>query len=280
MTIVVDKINDLKSRLKESQSKLQDINKNLEETVRQRTSELAKEKEKSFNAAKLASLGQMAGDIAHEINNPLTIIDGNAMMIEKDLRKDQIDRDKLENHVLKIRDTVKRISMIVIGLKNLTRKEVKSSKTQTSLKDVFDDVLGVVKEKLMSHGVSLAFNSSNPYLTKKVLCDRIMLSQTLVNLINNSFYEVQKLEEQWIKIEVLFEDHTIQIVVTDSGKGIPKDIQSKIFDPFYTTKPVGEGTGLGLSIAAKTLLNHGGTLEINSNCINTQLVLTLPGYSP
>jgi C4-dicarboxylate-specific signal transduction histidine kinase len=103
----------------------------------------------------------------------------------------------------------------------------------------------------------------------------VQLQQVLVNLLNNAYYEVKKLEEQWIRVEIEHTQENVYIKVIDSGKGIPPEVAKKIMSPFYTTKPVGEGTGLGLSISKGVLETFDGDLFLDMDHKNTCFVIKL-----
>jgi signal transduction histidine kinase len=98
----------------------------------------------------------------------------------------------------------------------------------------------------------------------------------ILNLLNNSVDAISELKEKWIEIVVAETASCIEVKITDSGRGIPKEIQNKIFNPFFTTKVVGKGTGLGLSISKGIIEAHGGHFQINNECPNTQFVIQLP----
>ena len=109
-----------------------------------------------------------------------------------------------------------------------------------------------------------------------LVCQKVQLSQVLMNLLNNSFDAIVDDEYKWIKIQSHQHGDRIGVSVTDSGNGIPGDIADQIFDPFYTTKGVGKGTGLGLSISAGILSNHGGRLYYDQCSPNTRFVMEFP----
>ena len=98
----------------------------------------------------------------------------------------------------------------------------------------------------------------------------------MVNLLNNAADAVSFLDEKWVKIEIQEMNGKIEILVTDSGQGIPEEIREKILEPFFTTKEIGEGTGIGLSISQNIIRNHSGSLSVNSDCKNTQFIIKLP----
>ena len=97
-----------------------------------------------------------------------------------------------------------------------------------------------------------------------------------MNLINNAKDAILPLEERWIKVEVLDRGGWVDVAVTDSGKGVSKELLEKIMLPFFTTKPMGKGSGLGLSVSRAILENHGGSLRIDANSPNTRFIVSLP----
>ena len=98
-----------------------------------------------------------------------------------------------------------------------------------------------------------------------------------MNLFINSMHAVRLLDEKWISLETEQKsDGYIHLKITDSGKGIPAEHRSKIMEPFFTTKPLGQGTGLGLSISAGIIKTHSGSLDLNSQSPNTQFIIGLP----
>jgi signal transduction histidine kinase len=97
-----------------------------------------------------------------------------------------------------------------------------------------------------------------------------------LNLLNNAFDAIQSLEEKWIKISFSDIGDWVKIIVTDSGPGIPFDVQMKMMQPFYTTKEIGKGTGLGLSISKGIIERHNGRLYLDNTSPNTQFVIALP----
>ena len=108
-----------------------------------------------------------------------------------------------------------------------------------------------------------------------VNCRRIEISQVLIILLNNSFDAICKRKERWVKVEAKDLGDATEISVTDSGDGIPLEIQEKILTPFYTTKEVGEGTGLGLSIGKGIIDGHSGRFYIDNNSPNTKFIIEL-----
>lgn len=226
----------------------------------------------SIHRSRISSLGEMASGIAHEINNPLAIIKGKIQTVKHKLAEENkvdiviADLDKMDS-------TVDRISKIIKGLRTFARSDEKVPFQQISMQVLVQEVLDLCSTKLNSHGIQVRLkNIGQQVLT----CRSIQIQQVLVNLFNNSIYAIDNLPSKWIEVEVVEEESSTSIMVTDSGSGIPSEIASKIMDPFYTTKPVGEGTGLGLSISYSILKEHGGEFLYDKKCKNTRFILCLP----
>ncbi len=232
-----------------------------------------------FATAKLSSLGEMAGGIAHEINNPLAIISSLVQMLKKAKSKNKLTDEVLEDVIANVENTVQRITKIVSGLRTVSRDTSETKAETTPLKVIFDDVLGLCSEKFKNNAVLLEFDTNDNHLMKEVLVDRVQISQVFINLLGNAYDAVEELPEKWIKIELKDKDSTIEIRVIDSGYGIPVEIQDKMFNPFFTSKAIGKGTGLGLSISSNIVKKNGGELKIDNSHPNTCFVLSLPKFS-
>jgi PAS domain S-box-containing protein len=206
-------------------------------------------------SSKLASLGKLAGGIAHEINNPLTIISGKAQQLYKKINEEDIDPLFFQQSIQKIDDTVKRISKIILGLRTFSHKDHKVEMTIIPLKDVIEETLDLCIEKFKSKGIEIRVNLDEDIMIKGC---KIQLSQVFINLINNSFDEIEDNQRAWIEIKAKELNKEVHITITDSGQGIPKEHQENLMTPFYTTKEVGKGTGLGLSISMGIIKSHQG----------------------
>ena len=200
------------------------------------------EKMKSFQSSKLASLGEMSAGVAHEINNPLTVISCSIELFHK--FKD--DPEKFDKYVEAIKKSSARIEKIVSSLKKFSRMEA-SAKRICNLHELIGEVITLTDSKVKRGDVLLKYekNTSNDILIK---CDEVEIEQVIINLINNAVDAIEQLEERWIEILIENTDKNALLYITDSGHGIPVDIAERMFEPFYTTKEVGKGTGLGLSL--------------------------------
>lgn len=229
------------------------------------------ERQKSIHNAKLASLGELAASIAHEINNPLGIIKGTSYL----LTKFRDNPEKLAKMQSEINKSCDRISRIVLGLKKFVRMRDESVMEPEVLTNVIDESLLLTQANLRRNQVTLDYDISS---TTKIVCDEIEIEQVLVNLINNAVDAIKNLDEKWIKISLLEKRHEIELSITDSGSGIDKMMDDKLYEPFFTTKEVGKGTGLGLSIVKGIMEEHKGSIYLNHDSPNTCFVLRFPIY--
>ena len=219
-------------------------------------------------------MGEVASNIAHEINNPLTVIMAKAMSIDRALKREDVDAKKVVEDTDKILTTVEKISKIVKSVTDLARSETKSEFQYHSINDVLSESLEMCQSRFK--GESIKFSHSEWNVRVKILCYPIQLTQVFVNLIVNAVHATRGLKDRWVKIECYEHANEIEVWVTDSGSGIPRDVANRLFDAFYTTKKQGEGTGLGLSISKSIIEDHGGFIGIDSQCENTRFIIRLP----
>ncbi|GAB4019295.1 MAG: hypothetical protein Fur0010_21160 [Bdellovibrio sp.] len=226
--------------------------------------------------SKLSLLGEMAGGVAHEINNPLAIIKGTAQILKKSIlnkNSKEIDFGKTERNVEKIIETSERIAKIVKGLRSFSRDAENDAWENFEVVEVVNDAMALCEEKFKAHGIKFFVEFTS---NEKIYGNRVEISQVLVNLISNSYDAIDHHEEKWIKLEVVnIDQQTLAISVTDSGQGIDPSIQVKLMQPFFTTKEIGKGTGLGLSISLGIAKKHGGNLYLDRESKNTRFVFTL-----
>jgi signal transduction histidine kinase len=224
--------------------------------------------------SKLSEMGSYAATVAHEINNPLSILNSQVSILNyKAETGTPIPKEEILEFSQSFERNIQRVSKIVKGLKNISRNSSNDPFESTSIQSIFDDTLEFCRKKMINEGVDFV-NAAVPEL--KIECRAAQISQVVLNLINNACDAIENLPKKWIKLEVLDLKNSIQISITDSGAGIPEDIQAKMFSNFFTTKDVGKGTGIGLSVSSEIIKGHAGTLIIDSSCPNTKFVITLP----
>lgn len=230
----------------------------------------------SFTQERLVSLGELSSSIAHEINNPLAIIELSVRMIEKIATKKQLLFPELGVHIHEVGASIKRVNSLITSIKNLARNSNAEKVTSEPLNVIIQDVLPVLALRAKQEGIELRYDAEAEAFNVPIECMRALLGQVFVNILNNSFYEMRKFEQKWVEVDAKLNPDTIEIAITDSGAGIPATIREKIFLPFFTTKDIGEGTGLGLGTVLKIIDGHNGKIRIDSESPNTRFVISLP----
>ncbi len=224
---------------------------------------------------KMATLGEMAGGIAHEINNPLTIIIGHLDLINMNLKNNNIDLSKLESSVGIISNTTKRIARIVKGLRSHSRDDKDDPFTDTKLIDIIDETLGLCREKFKMSEIKLEVGDIPDV---EILCKDVQISQVILNLLNNAHDAIRNKNEKWIKLysQISYDSDFLNLYIVDSGSIKDIKVKNKLFTPFFTTKEKDMGTGLGLSISKAIIESHGGKIELLESKNNTTFKIILP----
>lgn len=237
----------------------------------------AREEEILFSASRMAALGEMASGIAHEINNPLSIIIMKAAQLIRKNQLNSLTEEELEEGLAKIASTSQRIGMVVKGLSSISRPPENDPIQKIKLISVIEDTLQLCREHFSSNSIKLQsdlFSINDIEIEGK--SSQIM--QVILNLLNNSFDAIYDHEEAWVSIRAIQTDSGVLVTVTDSGFGIPDQLLSKIMQPFFTTKGPGKGTGLGLSISKGIIEEHQGKFYYQKNSINTCFAIELPFF--
>ncbi|PIE70902.1 MAG: hypothetical protein CSA22_05760 [Deltaproteobacteria bacterium] len=206
---------------------------------------------------KLASIGQLAAGVAHEINNPLSVISCYTNLIEKNAGADP----QIGNDLGVIRKHTAACKSVVRSLLNFAR--VGDSKMRpTDLHGLMDDILTVLTCQMENRQITLVRDYSAD--VPRLILDAEKIKQVFMNLFINAFQAMG--EQGALTLSTAYDRilHQVMITVTDTGQGIPPDQQDRIFEPFFTTKDVGEGTGLGLSVTYGIISQHGGSLSVIS----------------
>ena len=227
------------------------------------------ERTKAIHSAKLASLGEMSANIAHEINNPLGIIAGNIKL----LKKFKDNPEKFEEKLVSAEKACHRIEKIVKGLQKFTRSTDTLEHKPESLASIIQEAITVTEAKSKLHATPVSMNIASNEI---IYCDAVEIEQVLINLINNAVDAVKLRADRWIEIKLFQLGSEIVLQVIDSGSGLSAEIEKSLFQPFFTTKDVGEGTGLGLSISRSILRSHSATLNLNRAIQNTCFEIRFP----
>ncbi|MBC7427271.1 MAG: GHKL domain-containing protein [Bacteriovorax sp.] len=237
--------------------------------------ELSKQKNLLLESAKFQSLGQMASNLAHDINNPLFTIQGKLHQIRNLLSQDQLDLDKCDNIIENVEGTILRLSQIVKGISTFARQGHADQMVSVSADEIIKGIVLLGSDRIVQLGITFDIKVSPD---TRVICYPSYISQVMINLLNNAIDALEHAEVKLIQVEVFTADKWIEIHVRDSGPGVDPAIEGKIFDSFFTTKKYGKGTGLGLSISRGLVEIHEGHLKYKRVGNMTDFIVCLPSY--
>ena len=257
-----------------------------------------------IQSEKMTGLGQMVAGIAHEISNPINFIHGNIQHFHHhtdDLLKllhlykaaypiatpeiqaslETLDIDFIQRDLPKVMNSMKtgvdRIRNIIVSLCTFSRLDEIKPKT-VNTQDALESTLLLLGHRLELAGIEVKRNYGE---VPSIPCYPAQLNQVFLHVINNALDAIEsQLGPKHLEIQTQVMNNSVQIMISDNGPGIPSEIQSSIFKPFFTTKPVDKGTGLGLSICDKVMQKHQGTIVVHSKVgQGTTLTLQLPIHS-
>lgn len=223
-----------------------------------------------IQASKMTTLGQMAAGMAHEINQPLNVIQVCADFLLKMTRKSKPLTEKDLNKIATdIRENVDRAAQIISHMRDFSRQS-QMARYKVNINEPIKDVFKVLGHQLKAHDIELRLDLSPtlPFIS----ADHNRLEQVFINLVTNAIdamdeKEAQSAEDEIVKelsIRSWHEPGYVIVTVTDTGTGMPREVINKIFEPFFTTKAVGKGTGLGVSISYGIVQDYEGVIEIDS----------------
>lgn len=223
----------------------------------------------SVHKNQLYTLGEFAGNIAHEMNNPFQVIKGNAAILSKRLaRLKNEEVHDIIKYAQNIDRTVDRTKKLIDGLLRLSRfPDANPELSEFMFQDSWNLAFPLLETKIRNSPAQISIENDRTI----IYGHKDFLAQVILNLLNNALFEIQNQEKPWIQIKV--SENFIDII--DSGKGIPEDVQQKVFDPFFSTKEE-NGTGLGLSLCLNIMNQMGGDLLILNDQPHTTFRITLP----
>ena len=221
-----------------------------------------------IQASKLATLGEMATGVAHELNQPLSVIKTvSSFFIKKMNKRERIAEDTLSAMLVKVDGNVDRASKIINHMREFARKsELDLEPVQVN--EVLERSFDIFRQQLKIRGIELIWDPQDNL--PKILADPGRLEQVFINLLVNARDAIEKKwestgyksEDDKITVKTRKEGQTVVVELNDTGLGIPATIMDKIFEPFFTTKEVGKGTGLGLSISYGIIKECGGNIQV------------------
>lgn len=272
---------ELESKVKTKTSELSETNQNLKQEIEnhklakdqlnQTIERLKVTQNQLIQSAKLASIGELAAGVAHELNQPLMIIRTGVQIQLRRMRKNTLDADKLRDSLLSVEKNTKRMMNIINHLRTFSRQ----SATEFAIVDinkVIRDSFLMIGEQLRLRNIEIKENLSSGL--SAIRGDANQLEQVVLNLLTNardaieskaeSIGETDAYHGEIVVVTNVSEDSEdmLEILIKDNGSGISQDKRDQIFDPFFTTKAVGKGTGLGLSITYGIIADHEGEIRI------------------
>jgi signal transduction histidine kinase/ActR/RegA family two-component response regulator len=267
---LADAFNVMAHDLEKTRAELEAERQDLETRVAARTAELSRAQETLIHSEKLTAVGQLVAGVAHELNNPLTVVLGNAALLLERI-KDQDLRKRLET-VVAAADSSRKI---VQNLLAFARKR-SPERSAMNLNEVVQQTIGLRAYHLRSEKIRIE-TDLDPSLPK-VSADVQQIQQVILNLLVNA---EQAIEDAHCGDRIAFttrkDGDRVVLTIEDNGPGMPADVRTRIFEPFFTTKEVGRGTGLGLSICYGIVTEHDGTIRVESEPGRlTRFVIDLP----
>ena len=253
----------LEKRVKERTLDLNKINKKLLNEIherRQTEAELRLTQKELIQAGRLAAIGKLSAGISHELNQPLAAIRSYADNAREYLGRD--NHQAASSNLRDISELTDRIARIIRNLKTYATQDTKDLR-KTCIKKAFQEAVSLLDRRLTSQGVQIIQESNSQDL--QAIAGDIRLQQVFVNLITNSLDAMTNDGNNFIKFSMKEEQGHVVVSLKDTGSGISENDLSHIFDPFYTTKEVGEGLGLGLSITFGIIRQFGGTIEAHND---------------
>jgi len=276
---LVDSFNRMRERLKIAVGELNEMQQTLESKVAERTTQLEVAHRKLLQNDRLASLGQLAASVAHEINNPVSGVLNLSILLERLMADGQFPQGReaeFRKYLSQISTETARVGRIVSDLLAFSRRS-KPQRVPADLNKLVCSTLGLVGHKLKLNNVETALELQKDL--PLIECDPSQIQQAILNLVLNGAQAMQAKGggELRIRTRLLPDAENVELRVSDTGEGIAPENLSKIFDPFFTTKAEGKGVGLGLAVLYGIVKAHDGEVEVTSERnIGTSFTVTLP----
>jgi PAS domain S-box-containing protein len=233
--------------------------------------EIERQREALHQSEKLAAVGSMLAGVAHELNNPLSIVIGNALMLQSEA--EGVSRP-LAERAQRIQAAAERCGRIVRSFLAMARQR-KTQPRSVEVEVLIGNALGLLAYGLRASGIEIE-QTIAPGLPP-VFCDPDQVTQVLTNLLVNAQQALEgEPQPRRVRLGAVADGNAIAIEVADNGPGIPPNLRSRVFEPFFTTKPMGVGTGIGLAVSRGIVEAHGGSLTLAPSDRGAAFLLRLP----
>jgi two-component system, NtrC family, sensor kinase len=276
---LADSFNIMRERLRVALAEINEFTDRLETKVAERTDQLQVAHQKLLHSDRLASLGQLAASVAHEINNPLSGVLNLSMLMERMMKEGKVPpgrEEEMRKYLARISTETARVGRIVSDLLAFSRR----SKPQRIDADLNRLVRSTVS--LVGHKLKLSETEAETDLAPglpPVACDPSQIQQVILNLVMNAAEATHAKGQGKVRVttRTAAGGKAVELIVEDNGEGIAPENLRKIFDPFFTTKPEGKGVGLGLAVIYGIVQSHEGEIDVKSTLgQGTTFTVTLP----
>lgn len=228
---------------------------------------------KIVHASKIQALSEMAGGLAHEVNNSLMVIMGSTQQVQRELKKSEILQLNIDRKINQSTVAIMKIKSVIDGLKYFSLEMESTQKEEVSLEEVIHRTLSYTHELLKAHQINLEIGAIPKV---KILCHPFQITQILFNLTKNAEDSMSNcVGEKWLKYDFILHREFVKIKISNNGTVITEENRTKLFQPFFSTKDVNQGTGLSLSISKGIAQDHKGDLYFEEDECTT-FVLKLP----
>ncbi|MCK9408678.1 MAG: ATP-binding protein [Bacteriovoracaceae bacterium] len=269
----------MRIQLKAALEEINEFTEGLEMKIRQRADQLKIAHQKLLQSDRLASLGQLSASVAHEINNPVSGVLNLAMLMQRIMKDDGIPKERVEEfrkYLSQVVNETTRVGRIVQDLLAFSRRS-KPFRAKIDFNAMIKSTVNLLDHKIKLSGVKIHMDLQSDL--PLIHCDGSQMQQVVINLIMNGAEAAQGKPEGtvFVKTEKNLSGNQMLFFVTDNGDGIPEEHLSKIFSPFFTTKPEGKGIGLGLAVVFGIIEAHKGDIDVKSEPNKgTTFIVTLP----
>jgi len=273
--------NQMTDELKRAHDELTKWAQTLEERVAQKTEELRRAQANMVQMEKMVSLGKLASTVAHELNNPLEGVLTYAKLLKKTVKEGTLTSEtasEIQSELSTIADETARCGNIVKNLLLFSREKV-GEFVEDDVRIAIDRSLKLLDHHLRMHNIKLEKDFESEPLT--LFCDPQQIEQALLAVEINAVEAMPDEGVLRVSAHRLAGSDSVQIIISDTGIGIPEEAQPHIFEPFFTTKESGKGTGLGLAVVYGIIERHAGTINVQSQVHGgTSFTIILPRMNP
>ena len=279
--VLAESFNQMTEELQRARNEIVEWTRTLEERVDEKTKELQRAQRNMIHVEKMASLGQLASTVAHELNNPLEGVLTYAKLLKKKLRSEQIpspQAEEIQNELSLIADETARCGGIVKNLLLFSKQKVGDMKEE-DLRAVVQRSVQLIHHHLQMNNIKLDLKI--PDSPMPAFCDSQQLEQALLALEINAVEAMPEGGTLTMRARIIHDQDEVELSISDTGCGIQEKDLPHVFEPFFTTKEGGKGTGLGLAVVYGIIQRHNGNIDVRSRVnAGSTFTLTIPTKSP